>query len=342
HLATVARCNDAAFNDKRIHVHTPALRGLLQQEAPGLGRGIAQGNGGDLQRGAGDGCTLIRCPLGVAEDHRDLIHLQVQLLGDDLRQRGANAGAEVNVTVEGIYAAVLVDGNEQPQLHGPHGRRTAFGHRAGRRQDVVDDQQHAILGEQLVACGQAAQVGRQFVADLRFGGMRVAVEQGFGGHDHAVHAITALRGLFINEGLLHRMRAFARTDALQRGDVPAVCASQRKHARAGGDAIDDDRTGAAFTQTASVFGAIKMQLAFDEVVTSPKGSRKHASGEKPVGRRSFRGKPSSLRRRDCDGQPDVGVSLLANAVGQAQECRRRKSFAGKRAPTDGRVAGGGV
>src|SRR5690606_25987529 len=51
--------------------------------------------------------------------------------------------------------------------------------------------------------------------DLRPCRIRIAVEIGLSGHDHAVHAEAALGGLFVDEGLLQRMRVLRCSQPLQ-------------------------------------------------------------------------------------------------------------------------------
>ena len=154
----IAGDHRAFFNAQGFGGASKPLRGLLQQKTPRRGRRFAQRHGGNLQGSAGNGCALVRRPLGVAQHHVYLVHAQVQFFGNDLRQRGANAGAQVDVAVEGVDQAVVADGDEQRQFafldHGRH----ALGHGAGRRGDLVDDQQHAGLGQQLVAAGHLLRV----------------------------------------------------------------------------------------------------------------------------------------------------------------------------------------
>src|SRR5881296_2147457 len=65
-----------------------------------------------------------------------------------------------------------------------------------------------------------AQDAVQRPPDLRLRGMRVFVEQHFGIHDHAVHAVAALRRLLVNERLLEPVRLGHATQTLERGNVP--------------------------------------------------------------------------------------------------------------------------
>eukprot|EP01132_Coremiostelium_polycephalum_P020033 gene20034-23819_t len=106
----------------------------------------------------------------------------------------------------------------------------------------------------------AAEVARQLGAHLGFAGVGIAVEQGLGGHDHAVEAVAALGGLFIDEGLLHRVRGLAGAEAFEGDDVAAHGTRQGEDAGTCSHAVDDHRAGAALPQAAAVFGAVELQV----------------------------------------------------------------------------------
>ena len=143
------RAADHALLQRQLfHRRIEALRRLAQQPTARFGGGVAQRHGGDLQRGAGDGGALIRRAFGVAQHHSHLIHAQVQLFGDDLPERGAHAGAEIDMAVKGIDFAAAARGDKQPLLLGLQHRRLPFGHRPRRRLHAVDDQQHAVALQQ--------------------------------------------------------------------------------------------------------------------------------------------------------------------------------------------------
>jgi hypothetical protein len=84
-----------------------------EQELPRLGRSLAQGNGGDLNRFARDRRALVWHGGGVAEHHDDAGKGHVEFLGDDLAERGANAGTEIDVPVIGVDRAVRRDPDER-------------------------------------------------------------------------------------------------------------------------------------------------------------------------------------------------------------------------------------
>src|SRR5690349_20748263 len=67
----------------------------------------------------------------------------------------------------------------------------------------------------------ATEIVAQCAENLRLRRMRIARKQRLGAHDHAVEAVAALRGLLVDEGLLNRIGALARTKTFQRHDVAA-------------------------------------------------------------------------------------------------------------------------
>src|SRR5437868_131058 len=97
----------------------------------------------------------------------------------------------------------------------------------------------------------AAEIVAQRRERLPLGWLWIDREQRLGGHDHAVEAVAALRGLLVDEGLLHDIRLIACAEAFERHDVASGAAADRNHARERSHAVDQDRAGAAFTQAAT-------------------------------------------------------------------------------------------
>src|SRR3954449_5183349 len=100
---------------------------------------------------------------------------------------------------------------------------------------------------------------------LLFGGPRVDRKQRLGGHDHAVEAVAALRGLLVDESLLHHIRLVAGAEPLERHDVAAAAAADRNDAGARRRAIDQDSAGAAFTEAATVFRTVEREIVAQHV-----------------------------------------------------------------------------
>src|SRR5262245_18806943 len=100
----------------------------------------------------------------------------------------------------------------------------------------------------------AAQDCGQRLLQLCVGRLRILIERRLRGQDHAAEAITALRGLLVNERLLDRMGLRRRAEALERSDLGAGDARDRRHTRADrAAAADDHRTGSALTKAATEF-----------------------------------------------------------------------------------------
>ena len=87
--------------------HTPTLSGLVNQPKPGLGRCCTQWRSMHLDGCTGDGCALVGRHIGQAHHHLHLIRVGAQLLGHQLRQGGAQTGAQIDMTVQGRDAAVV-------------------------------------------------------------------------------------------------------------------------------------------------------------------------------------------------------------------------------------------
>lgn len=80
----------------------------------------------NLDGRAGDGATLVGCAGGVAQNHIDTVQADVEFLGHDLRQRCAQASAQVHMAVQRGDAAVIPDRQQNLQ---PFGRVAA--HKGG-------------------------------------------------------------------------------------------------------------------------------------------------------------------------------------------------------------------
>ncbi|MNE68148.1 hypothetical protein D3C80_1637960 [compost metagenome] len=106
----------------------------------------------------------------------------------------------------------------------------------------------------------AAQVAGQLIANLFVAGLGNAIEQGLGGHDHAVHAVTTLGRLLVDERLLHRVRRGLAAQPFEGGDIAAGGAGQGDDAGAGGHSVDDHRTRPTLAQAAAVLGAVQAQV----------------------------------------------------------------------------------
>jgi hypothetical protein len=138
-------------------LHAEALGRLVEQGVPGGRRRIADLDAADLNAQAAPGRALGRRERGVALDHLDRAKWHVELLGGHLRERGAHAGAEIDLAAIERALALGVDGEERIDL----GERQRFsrGGRALREYGIelagereADDQRAAALED--VAAGR--------------------------------------------------------------------------------------------------------------------------------------------------------------------------------------------
>ena len=129
------------------------LRCACQQPGPRLGSCGAQRLRMNLDGRAGDGAALVGCAFGVAQHHVDTAQAEVEFLGHDLRQRCAQAGAQVHMAVQRGDAAVIPDRQQNLQPFGrvaAHKRRLTLD-RWRRCRRLTRDQQHAGGGMKVSA-----------------------------------------------------------------------------------------------------------------------------------------------------------------------------------------------
>src|ERR1700733_5800009 len=176
-----------------------------------------------------------------------------------------------------------------------------------------------------------AQIVTQRLHGLALGGVRIAQQQRFGRHDHAVEAVTALRGLFPDEGSLRRIGTRARAEALECQDLAIDTAADRNHAGAGGEAVDQHRAGAAFTEPAAVFRSIQFKIVAQYIQQRSIGSRidvmdPAVDGQADRGLRHAHG----FRRDDCTA--NIAQKTLPEDTVCIQTCKhafpRRKLLPG--------------
>ncbi len=118
-LLAAAR-HDAVGDGEIVALDVEFLRGLVEQ---GIARGrrrVADLDAGGLHGEAAPGIALIGGEHGVAGDERDRLERHVELFGGHLRERGADAGAEIDLA--GIHRdhPGLVDGEEGIDLGERH------------------------------------------------------------------------------------------------------------------------------------------------------------------------------------------------------------------------------
>ena len=111
----------------------------------------------------------------------------------------------------------------------------------------------------------AAQIIAQRFQHLVLGRVWRALQQRLGRDDHAVEAIAALRGLLVDEGLLHGIGVLARAEAFERHNVAAGAALDRDHAGARRDAVDQHGAGAAFAEPAAIFRSVQFEIVAQHI-----------------------------------------------------------------------------
>ena len=169
-IAALACGVGAQHDHTGLHVHvgrrsTQALGRTLEQPSPGLCGTRAQGGGVHLQRCAGNGRPLVRCQGGAAQHHMHIGQGHIQFFGHHLRQRGADARAQIHMAMQGGDAAVVPHGEQNFHAFGwvaGHRRRLAFD-RGRRWWWLTGDEQHPSgrmeVGAALGLGGAARHVG---------------------------------------------------------------------------------------------------------------------------------------------------------------------------------------
>jgi hypothetical protein len=98
------------------------------------------------------------------------------------------------------------------------------------------------------------------ILDVLVARIAIAIQQGFGGHDHAVRAVAALGGLLVDESSLQRMRLLQRAQSLESGDRISPDVSERDGARPGELSADQRGTSTALAEAAAEFGAVQSEI----------------------------------------------------------------------------------
>jgi len=114
------------------------------------------------------------------------------------------------------------------------------------------------------------------VLDLGAAGLRIVVEEGLGGKDHAAQAEAALCRLLINEGLLNGVGLFGRAQPFQGDNFGLADGADRGDAGAGGAAIHQNGAGTALAQAAAEFGAAQPKLVAEHIEERSCGVDVHA------------------------------------------------------------------
>src|SRR5262249_50627727 len=108
----------------------------------------------------------------------------------------------------------------------------------------------------------AAEILGKRVPDIGLARLFVFREESRRLHDHAVDAVAALDGLFVDERLLHRVGLGRRAEPLERDDLlPGFDRADRRDAGAHGRAVDVDGAGAALPEAAAEARPVQPEVA---------------------------------------------------------------------------------
>ena len=123
--AVVLAADQAVFDREILDRQLEPFSRARDQKLPRLRRRLAQRHRRDLDGFAGDGRALVGHDSGVAEHDDDARKGHVEFFGDDLAERGADAGAEIDMAVIGGDRAVGCDLDEGLEARRrPTGRTT--------------------------------------------------------------------------------------------------------------------------------------------------------------------------------------------------------------------------
>src|SRR5438067_1855540 len=125
----------------------------------------------------------------------------------------------------------------------------------------------------------AAQVLVERLAHFLLAGPLVPCEQGSCGHGNAAHAVAALRGLLVDERLLHGMELAVRAEAFYGRYLLAGNEGNGEVARCHRPAVDQDEAGSAKTAAAAETAADQAEVVAQHVEERRVGVRvDHAHG----------------------------------------------------------------
>ena len=145
--AAIAGADDAVGHAQLFRLGVEALRRLLDQRRARGRRRVADLHAAGLDGEAAPGRALVGRERGIALDDAHGVERHVELLGGHLRERGAHAGAEIDLAGIDRDAAARVDGEERVDLGDRQRplRRRLLGERCRGAEREADDQRAAAL-----------------------------------------------------------------------------------------------------------------------------------------------------------------------------------------------------
>ena len=111
----------------------------------------------------------------------------------------------------------------------------------------------------------AAKIPIQALLNFRDARVGIFVEQDFGRHDHAIHAIAALRGLFVDKRSLERMRMGDIPQPFECHDALVLRRARRNGAGSNGLAVHDDRARTALSQASAKPRAMQSKVVAQNI-----------------------------------------------------------------------------
>ena len=183
-----------------------AIRDIAKKERPYLGADQANGAARYGNRIAARGESLPRAGRGLARDDPQPGRGDIQLFSGDLRQRGEDALADLDLAGRKPHAARFLEADpcaeqrivQQALRQAAARTRVRRGHGSGSHLRAgARDRSHDP-----VVRAAAAEVAVEGGGNLAPARPRIAREQRRGGDQDARETVAALTGLFIEEGLL--------------------------------------------------------------------------------------------------------------------------------------------
>jgi hypothetical protein len=105
----------------------------------------------------------------------------------------------------------------------------------------------------------------QSLPHLLLGWMRVAIKDLVSSHDHAADTVATLRGLFLDEGPLQRVKFLDGSEAFYGDDLGGAHGTDLGHAGAHRKTPDQDRAGAALSQPTAKLGAVEPAIVAQDI-----------------------------------------------------------------------------
>jgi hypothetical protein len=109
-----------------------------------------------------------------------------------------------------------------------------------------------------------AEISAETPLDLRFGRMRVLIQQGFGAHQHSGRAEAALDTALLEKRRLERVELTAFGQALDGLNRPTSRLEREERAGVHGPAIDQHHASSALGVVTALFGAGQAELASED------------------------------------------------------------------------------